>query len=143
MLKNIKTLTLVCFSLAFSRCSSSNSKPLSIAFARDSSTIVISNIDKPGLLGLQQLNPQDSVFRELIAILQTPSEKDSAIREELIPGNYAVSDTGVVFSPAQPFVKGREYLVITHMNAKFGDAEQVAKGQLSLGVKPVQKSLVR
>lgn len=143
MLKNINILMLVCFSLAFSRCSSSNSKPLSIEFARDSSTIIISNIDKPGLLGLRQLKPQDSVFKELIAVLQTPSEKDSAIREELIPGNYAVSDSGVVFSPAQPFVKGREYLVITHMNAKFGDAEQVAKGQLSLGVKPVQKSLLR
>ncbi|RYE41118.1 MAG: hypothetical protein EOP48_24165 [Sphingobacteriales bacterium] len=143
MLKNLKTLTLVFFSIAFSQCSSSNSKPLSIAFASDSTKIVISNIDRPGLLGLQQLKPQDTVFRELIAVLQTPSEKDSTIREELIPGNYSVSDTGVVFSPAQPFVKGREYLVITHMNAKFGDAEQVAKGQLSLGVKPVQKSLVR
>lgn len=143
MLKNLKTLALVFFSITFSRCSSSNSKPLSIAFASDSSKIVISNIDRPGLLGLQQLKPQDTVFRELIAVLQTPSEKDSTIREELIPGNYSVSDTGVVFSPAQPFVKGREYLVITHMNAKFGDAEQVAKGQLSLGVKPVQKSLVR
>ena len=143
MLKNLKTLALVFFSIAFSRCSSSNSKPLSIAFASDSTKIVISNIDRPGLLGLQQLKPQDTVFRELIAVLQTPSEKDSTIREEPIPGNYSVSDTGVVFSPAQPFVKGREYLVITHMNAKFGDAEQVAKGQLSLGVKPVQKSLVR
>jgi hypothetical protein len=143
MLKNMIMITLVCFSLAFSGCSSSNSKPLSIEFASDSSTIVISNIDKPGLLRLKQLNPQDSLFTELISVLQTPSERDTAIREELIPGKYAVSDTSVVFIPTQPFVKGREYLVITHMNAKFGDAEQVAKGQLSLGVKPIQKSLVR
>ena len=143
MLKNMIMITLVCFSLAFSGCSSSNSKPLSIEFASDSSTIVISNIDKPGLLRLKQLNPQDSLFTELISVLQTPSERDTAIREELIPGKYAVSDTSVVFIPTQPFIKGREYLVITHMNAKFGDAEQVAKGQLSLGVKPIQKSLVR
>ena len=143
MLKNMIMITLVCFSLAFSGCSSSNSKPLSIEFASDSSTIVISNIDKPGLLRLKQLNPQDSLFTELISVLQTPSEQDTAIREELIPGKYAVSDTSVVFIPTQPFIKGREYLVITHMNAKFGDAEQVAKGQLSLGVKPIQKSLVR
>jgi hypothetical protein len=143
MLKNMITLMLVLFSLAFSGCSSSNSKPLSIAFSTDSSKIVISNIDKPGLLGLQQLKTQDSVLKELIAVLQTPSETDSAIREELIPGKYSVTDTGVVFSPAKPFIKGREYLVITHMNAKFGDAEQIAKGQLSLGVKPVQKSLIR
>jgi hypothetical protein len=143
MLKNMIALTLMLFSLAFSGCSSSNSKPLSIKFATDSNTIVISNIDKPGLLRLKQLNPQDSIFRDLIAVLQTPSERDSAIREDLVPGNYVVSDSSVVFSPTQPFVKGREYLVITHMNAKFGNAEQVAKGQLSLGVKPIQKSLVR
>jgi hypothetical protein len=143
MLKNTNRLLLMLLSLAFLGCSSSNSKPLSIAFSADSNSIVISNIDKPGLLGLQQIKSQDSIFRELISILQTPSEKDTAIREELIPGKYAVSDTGIVFTPQQPFVKGREYLVITHMNAKFGDAEQIAKGQLSLGVKPVQKSLVR
>jgi hypothetical protein len=143
MLKNTNRLLLMLLSLAFLGCSSSNSKPLSIAFSADSNSIVISNIDKPGLLGLQQIKSQDSIFRELISILQTPSEKDTAIREELIRGKYAVSDTGIVFTPQQPFVKGREYLVITHMNAKFGDAEQIAKGQLSLGVKPVQKSLVR
>jgi hypothetical protein len=124
-------------------CSSSNSKPLSIAFSRDSTSVVISNIDKPGLLRLRQLKPQDSTFNELIAVLQTPSEKDSDIREEPVAGSYLVSDTSIVFTPTKPFIKGREYLVITHINAKFGDAEQIAKGQLSLGVKPSQKSLVR
>jgi len=143
MLKNLLKSALLIFMAGFLGCSSSNSKPLSIEFSKDSTKILISNIDKPGLLKLQELKPQDSLFSDLVAVLQTPSEKDSTIREELVSGNYAVSDSGIVFSPTQPFVKGREYLVITHINAKFGDAEQVAKGQLSLGVKPVQKSLVR
>ena len=143
MLKNLLKSALLIFMAGFLGCSSSNSKPLSIEFSKDSTKILISNIDKPGLLKLQELKPQDSLFSDLVAVLQTPSEKDSTIREELVSGNYAVSDSGIVFSPSQPFVKGREYLVITHINAKFGDAEQVAKGQLSLGVKPVQKSLVR
>ena len=143
MLKNLLKSALLLFMAGFLGCSSSNSKPLSIEFSKDSTKILISNIDKPGLLKLQELKPQDSIFSDLVAVLQTPSEKDSTIREELVSGNYAVSDSGIVFSPTQPFVKGREYLVITHINAKFGDAEQVAKGQLSLGVKPVQKSLVR
>ena len=143
MLKNLLKSALLLFMAGFLGCSSSNSKPLSIEFSKDSTKILISNIDKPGLLKLQELKPQDSLFSDLVAVLQTPSEKDSTIREELVSGNYAVSDSGIVFSPTQPFVKGREYLVITHINAKFGDAEQVAKGQLSLGVKPVQKSLVR
>lgn len=143
MLKNLLKSALLLFMAGFLGCSSSNSKPLSIEFSKDSTKILISNIDKPGLLKLQELKPQDSIFSDLVAVLQTPSEKDSTIREELVSGNYAVSDSGIVFSPTQPFVKGREYLVITHINAKFGDAEQVAKGQLSLGVKPVQKSLIR
>ena len=143
MLKNLLKSALLIFMAGFLGCSSSNSKPLSIEFSKDSTKILISNIDKPGLLKLQELKPQDSIFSDLVAVLQTPSEKDSTIREELVSGNYAVSDSSIVFSPTQPFVKGREYLVITHINAKFGDAEQVAKGQLSLGVKPVQKSLVR
>jgi hypothetical protein len=143
MLKNLLKSALLLFMAGFLGCSSSNSKPLSIEFSKDSTKIIVSNIDKPGLLKLQELKTQDSIFSDLVAVLQTPSERDSTIREELISGNYAVSDSGIVFSPAQPFVKGREYLVITHINAKFGDAEQVAKGQLSLGVKPVQKSLVR
>lgn len=143
MLKGIYSLFLTIVIIGFYSCSSSNSKPLSIEFSADSSAIVIASIDRPGLLRLQQLDAQDSVFKDLIAVLQTPSETDSSISEEPIAGNYKVSDSAVVFSPLQPFVKGREYLVITHINAKFGDAEQVAKGQLSLGVKPVQKSLIR
>jgi hypothetical protein len=124
-------------------CSSSNSKPLSIAFSKDSTAVIISNIDRPGLLKLQEFKNQDSVFTELIAVLQTPSETDSSIREESIPGKYLISDTSIVFKPLEPFVRGREYLVITHINTKFGDAKQIAKGQLSLGIKPVQKSLIR
>ena len=143
MLKGIYSLFLTIVIIGFNSCSSSNSKPLSIEFSADSSAIVIASIDRPGLLRLQQLDAQDSVFKDLIAVLQTPSETDSSISEEPIAGNYKVSDSAVVFSPLQPFVNGREYLVITHINAKFGDAEQVAKGQLSLGVKPVQKSLIR
>jgi hypothetical protein len=143
MRNNINNLFLMFIIAAVIGCSSSNNKPLSIAFSGDSTAVVISNIDRPGLLQLQQIKDQDSIFKELIAVLQTPSETDSSIREEPVPGKYFVSDTSIVFTPAKPFVKGREYLVITHMNTKFGDAEQIAKGQLSLGVKPIQKSLVR
>lgn len=112
MLKNLLKSALLLFMAGFLGCSSSNSKPLSIEFSKDSTKILISNIDKPGLLKLQELKPQDSIFSDLVAVLQTPSEKDSTIREELVSGNYAVSDSGIVFSPTQPFVKGREYLAV-------------------------------
>jgi len=143
MVKCIVNFSLLVFLCGVIGCSSSNNKPISITFNKDSSGIVIGDIDKPGLLQLQQIDPADSVFKELIAVLQTPSENDTSIREELIQGGYLLSDTGILFTPNQPFIKGREYLVITHLNAKFGDAEQIAKGQLNLGVKPTQQSLVR
>lgn len=112
-------------------------------FSSDSSSVVISNIDKAGLLQLRNLALTDSAYSDLISVLQTPSEKDSAIREEIIKGKYLVSDTNIVFSPDAPFVKGRDYLIITHINGKFGDAESIAKGSLSTGVKPEEQLLRR
>lgn len=130
-------------SLFFAGCADANNKPLSIAFSKDSSAIVFSNIDPRGLLELKSLKNRDSVLMELVSVLQTPSENDSLIREETIPGKIMLSDSGLVFSPIQPFVKGREYLVITHLNIQFAKPEEIIKGKLSYTIKPQQKVLNR
>lgn len=143
MVKCFAKLSVIIVSVSVLGCSSSNNKPLSIGFSADSTSIVIGNIDRPGLLALKDLQNTDSVYNELIAVLQTPSETDTILREEPIKGTYLVTDSNVVFSPATPFVKGREYLVITHINSKFGDAESIATGSLSTGVKPKEKHLIR
>lgn len=130
-------------SLFFAGCSDANNKPLSIDFSRDSSAIVFSNIDPRGLLELQGLKNRDSVLTELVSVLQTPSEKDSLIREEEIPGKVVLTDSNLVFSPIQPFVSGREYLVITHLNIQFAKPEEIIKGKLSYTIKPQQKVLNR
>ncbi|WP_222537213.1 hypothetical protein [Pedobacter polysacchareus] len=130
-------------SLFFAGCSDANNKPLSIAFSADSSKIVFSHIDPRGLLELKALKNRDSVLMDLVSVLQTPSEKDSVIREEAIPGTINLTDSNLVFSPIQPFVKGREYLVITHLNIQFAKPEEIIKGKLSYTIKPQQKVLNR
>ncbi|WP_316842973.1 hypothetical protein [Pedobacter gandavensis] len=144
MFKYFVRLILVgCASLSFAGCSDANNKPLSIDFSADSSKIVFTHIDPRGLLELQGLKNRDSVLNDLISVLQTPSEKDSLIREEPIPGQMTLSDSSLVFSPLQPFVKGRTYLVITHLNIQFAKPEEIVKGKLSYSIKPQQKVLNR
>lgn len=142
MVKKIVKLSAL-LPLFMSACSSTNSKPLFIGFSADSTAIVFSHITPAGLLQLKNTQPADSVFNHLIAVLQTPSEKDTSIKEMPIAGKVFVTDSNIVFKPAVPFVKGNDYLVITHLNSNFGNAEKIVSGKLSYLVKPIQKVLTR
>jgi hypothetical protein len=144
MLKCFVKLTGVLCSLGlFVACSNANNKPLSIDFSLDSTKIVLSHIDETGFLSLKNSKETDSALNELVAVLQTPSELDSAIREEPVPGKMLLTDSNIVFIPLQPFVKGRDYLVITHLNIRFGGMEEIVKGKVSYRMKPQQKMLTR
>ena len=129
-----------CYFLA---CTSTNSKPLLISFSADSTAIEFSNIDRPGLLQLQHTAAKDSVLNELIAVLQTPSETDTTIKEISLAGTLSLTDSNIVFTPQKPFVKGNDYLIITYLNARFGTADQILKSQLNTTVKPTQVLLTR
>lgn len=124
-------------------CTSANNKPLLIAFSADSTSIVFNNIDPVGLLQLQGDAVGDSTLSSLVSVLQTPSEQDSTLMELPIEGRVVVTDSNLVFIPAQPFVKGRDYLIITYLNARFGDAKDLASGELKPEVRPLQKTLTR
>lgn len=124
-------------------CSSTNNKPLLIGFSADSTSIIFSEIDRPGLLLLKDTKTQDSILYDLISVLQTPSETDTAIKEAPLAGMFRVTDSNIVFKPEQPFLKGRDYLVITYLNARFGRAEQILKSQLNTGIRPYQVLLHR
>ena len=144
MLKCFVKLTGVMCSMGlFFACSNANNKPLSIDFSSDSTKIVISHIDRTGLLELKNSNKGDSTLNEMLSVLQTPSERDSAIREEPIAGRVVLTDSNIVFIPVQPFQKGRDYLVITHLNIRFGGVEEIVKGKVSYSIKPQQKFLTR
>lgn len=127
----------------FLACTSTNSKPLLISFSADSTAIEFSNIDRPGLLQLQHTAAKDSVLNELIAVLQTPSETDTTIKEIPLAGTLSLTDSNIVFTPQKPFVKGNDYLIITYLNARFGTADQILKSQLNTTVKPTQVLLTR
>jgi len=127
----------------FLACTSTNSKPLLISFSADSTSIEFSNIDRPGLLQLKNTPAKDSVLNELIAVLQTPSETDTTIKEIPLAGTMSLTDSNIVFRPQKPFVKGNDYLVITYLNARFGTADQILKSQLNTTVKPTQVLLTR
>ncbi|TCD03297.1 hypothetical protein [Pedobacter psychroterrae] len=124
-------------------CSTTNSKPLLIDFSADSTCIVFSNIDRPGLLQLTGVATQDSVLNSLISVLQTPSETDSLTKETPLAGKLTITDTNIVFKPFRPFLRGNDYLVITYLNARFGTEEQILKSQLNTAVRPHQVVLTR
>lgn len=139
----VKLMGVICSMCLFFACSNANNKPLSIDFSSDSTKIIISHIDQTGLLELKNSNKEDSTLNELLSVLQTPSERDSAIREEPIAGKVVLTDSNIVFVPAEPFRKGRDYLVITHLNIRFGGVEEIVKGKINYSIKPQQKFLTR
>src|SRR5687768_3804523 len=105
----VRVLMTFCVISSVFSCTSTNSKPLLIGFSADSSSIVFDNIDQPGLLQLKNAPATDSVFYDVISVLQTPSEKDTAIKEMPVKGHISINGEEVVFVPEEPFVKGRDY----------------------------------
>lgn len=144
MIKHNNVFLLVLLILVFFQgCTRANKKKLGINFSADSTAIVFDNVDQAGLLQLKNSHYPDSVLNELISILQTPSERDTGIKELPIPGHIEITDSNIVFNPDTLFVRGRDYLVITHLNSSFGDASKIMEGKLSNKVKPLQKLLTK
>lgn len=114
-----------------------------IDFSTDSSSIVFSNIDRAGITRLQGVGASDSTFNNLVSIIEMPTELDTTFKENAIEGSFLLTDSNLVFSPVVPFVKGRDYLVITYLNSKFGDIKDVLKGELSTRISPLQQELRR
>lgn len=143
MVKSSVQLLLLFFVIVLFACSSANNKPLLIDFSADSSSVVFNQIDQTGLLQLKSLGQGDSTLNNLISVLQTPSAIDTGLRELPVDGKIMVTDSNLVFIPASPFVKGKTYLVVTYLNARFGSIEKILKNELKPGIRPQQKVLTR
>lgn len=134
---------LLIFSAIFCACSPADKQLLQVRFNPDSSLIIIRGVDPAGLLQLKQAGTPDSLLSSLVSILQTPSEHESSVRELPVTGHFLFKGDAIVFRPDSPFVKDRDYLVITHLNTHFGDFKAALSGQLDTRMKPFQKQLSR
>lgn len=124
-------------------CSSANNKPVLIGFSSDSTSIEFRDIDPAGLLQVRNTPHIDTVYTNVISVAKMPLETDSAGSEMPVKGKVQVTDSTIVFHPSVPFVHGRDYLVISYLNAKFGNSEMIFSGKLNHSVKPRQVILKR
>lgn len=124
-------------------CSSANNKPVLIGFSSDSTAIEFRDIDPAGLLQVRNTPNIDTAYTNVISVVQAPLENDSVGIEMPVPGKVRVTDSTIVFRPSVPFVHGRDYLVISYLNAKFGNSAMIFNGKLNHSVKPRQVILKR
>lgn len=132
-----------CLFCLFIGCSTANNKPVLISFSSDSNAVVISGISAAGLAQLKSSPAEDSLVYSLLSVLQTPSEQDTNVVERPVKGLISVRDSTVLFEPEKPFVKGRDYLVLTYLNSQFANAGAMLQGRMDYKLKPVQKVLTR
>ncbi len=124
-------------------CSSANNKPVLIRFSSDSTSIEFRDIDPAGLLQVRNTPHIDTSYSNVISVVQAPPEADSMGMELPVPGKIQVTDSTILFHPLMPFIRGRNYLVISYLNAKFGNPAMIFSGKLNHSVKPVQVILKR
>jgi len=124
-------------------CTSKDNTKLSIQFAADRSTIVISNIEAAALLQLKNNLPKDSLYQDVVTVLETPGDDDSVSIEKEWPGKLKMQENELVFTPDSPFVKGKSYLIESLLNVSFGNVKQLLKGEMKTTLNFQQKILKR
>jgi hypothetical protein len=147
MIKDLKVFIYLIYLIiglsGLNACSSANNKPVSIGFSRDSTTILLKNIDPAGLHQLQTMGSMDSLSEALVHVLDTPADEDSTGIEQEVPGKIRLLKDALEFRPLKPFARGRQYLVTSYLNVRFGNLQNALKGTLSNRVKPTQQLLKR
>lgn len=139
MYSRLLKLAPVLFGIAYlMSCSSANNKPLSIRFSSDSTAIIFSDIDPAGLGLIRNIPGVDTAHADLITVLETNADEDTTGMEHNVPGKLEVTDSTLVFRPDESFISGKNYLVVSYMNAKFASTEKIISGRLNHSVKPQQ-----
>lgn len=126
---------------AFS-CSNRNNKPV-IKFSRDSTSIIIKNIDEASLLQVKNAYHNNADTINMMSVLIRPGDKDSIQDEQEVPGKVEVLGDSLVFSPDQPFLRGREYLVESYIGVKFATVGDLILGKGNQNLKAQQQTLKR
>lgn len=114
-------------------CNPANNRPLTVSFSADNSSLVFKRVDPAGLLQLRNEQPADSVWNTLVRVLEKDLAEDT---EQPFKGRFSLTDSSLVFTPERAFVSGRNYLVISYLNARFASAESLLKGKMNHQLQP-------
>jgi hypothetical protein len=140
---NVKGLLALVFIASCTACNSTKNKPLVIDFSSDSTQIIIRDIDPVGMLKIRNGDLNDSLLQQAVTVMESPSEEDSTGMERVMPGKVIRGTDHLTFVPAEPFRKGKLYLVQTYINSAFSDLQTLIKGKTKLHMVPNQKTLGR
>lgn len=124
-------------------CNDTKSRPLEIDFTADSTAIAIRNIDPVGMAKIRNGELTDSLLQELVTVLESPMDGDSAGVELQVRGSILPAADGLVFKPNVAFEKGRKYMVLTYVNSRFADFQSIIKSKTKFNMAPNQKVLWR
>lgn len=131
---------LACCCLA---CNPAKNEPLDIAFSKDSTSIEIKHVDPVGLLKIKNGQLNDSVLQSMVKVMVSAGENDSTGIEQVVPGRVMADSLILKFEPLQPFEKGKQYMVLTFINSKFGDLQSLIQSKTKFSMAPNQKILQR
>lgn len=123
-------------------CSNKNNKPV-IKFSADSASIIIKNIDEASLFEIRKAYQNNSDSVNFISVLLTPAETDSLQDEKKIFGKVILKNDSLIFTPQQPFLKGKTYLVESYISVNFADGSKLFKGAIKHNLEPQQQMLTR
>ncbi|WP_442589780.1 hypothetical protein ACSBL2_00830 [Pedobacter sp. AW31-3R] len=110
-------------------CSSANNKPVLIRFSADRTAIVLAGVDPAGLLTIKNTPGIDTAFSSVLTVLDTPAEDDSLGMEVAVPGRLLLKDSVIIFQPKEPFVPGKNYLVVSYLNSGSGAFLKLLRGK--------------
>lgn len=114
-----------------------------IGFSPDSNAIIFSGIDAPGLLELRNTPGIDTSYSSVLSVMELPGQNDSIGFEREFAGRLTIADSTVVFNPGNAFSRGKRYMIVSYLNAKFGTAGMMLTGKLDHKVKPQEVILIR
>ncbi len=133
---------IVWISISMFSCSNRNNKPL-IKFSRDSTSIIIKNIDEASLFQVKNAYQNKADTINMISVLVKPGDNDRIQDEQEVSGKIEVLGDSLVFSPDEPFSKGKEYLVESYIGVKFATVGDLVMGKGKQNLKAQRQTLKR
>ena len=112
-------------------------------FSADSSAVLITNIDAASLLQVKNAWHDQAHSLHLLSVILTPGTEDSLQMEKEVKGTLNLNGDSLIFSPEQPFQKGKTYLVESYIGVEFADMGKLFNGSIKHNLQPQKQILTR